>query len=706
MTIKKQLDINGRTLTIESGRVARQADGAVIVQYGDTMILATVVSAKEPKEDADFFPLMVDYRESAYSAGKIPGSFFRREGKPSEKEVLSGRLIDRPIRPLFPEGYWYETVIHVNVISSDKENNADILGGIGASAALCLSDIPFMGPVGSVRIGRIDGKFIINPTFAELETSDMEIVVAGTKDSIAMVEGEAREISEADMLEAIMLAHETIKQIVALQEEMIRELNPVKRAFEPAKIDETLQADIISMARETVHNANRIPEKTERNNALKQLKETIVAKYAETVPDIGKIAAKIIDDLQYSDMRRMILEEKRRLDGRQMTDIRPITCEIGLLPRVHGSAIFTRGQTQALVATTLGTKMDEQLIDGVDGDSTKRFMFHYNFPPYSVGEARPTRGPGRREIGHGNLAERALKNLAPKEEDFPYTIRIVSDILESNGSSSMASVCGGSLSLMDAGVPMPRTVAGIAMGLIMEDGRYAILSDILGDEDHLGDMDFKVAGTRNGITACQMDIKIKGISPEIMKEALEQARQGRFHIIDIMEQTIAQPRPDLSKYAPRITTIKIKVDQIGLVIGPGGKTIREIVEKSGTKIDISDDGTVLIASVNAEGTEIAVNCIRGLTEDPEKGKIYKGTVKKITEFGAFVEILPGKEGLLHISEIDHKRVAKVEEYMKLGDEVEVLLQEIVNRDGKTKYELSRKALIKKEHHPNPKKPKQ
>lgn len=706
MTIKKQLDINGRTLTIESGRVARQADGAVIVQYGDTMILATVVSAREPKEDADFFPLMVDYRESAYSAGKIPGSFFRREGKPSEKEVLSGRLIDRPIRPLFPEGYWYETVIHVNVISSDKENNADILGGIGASAALCLSDIPFMGPVGSVRIGRIDGKFIINPTFAELETSDMEIVVAGTKDSIAMVEGEAREISEADMLEAIMLAHETIKQIVALQEEMIRELNPIKRTFEPAKIDETLQADIISMASDTVHNANRIPEKTERNNALKQLKETIVAKYAETVPDIGKIAAKIIDDLQYNDMRRMILEEKRRLDGRQMTDIRPITCEIGLLPRVHGSAIFTRGQTQALVATTLGTKMDEQLIDGVDGDSTKRFMFHYNFPPYSVGEARPTRGPGRREIGHGNLAERALKNLAPKEEDFPYTIRIVSDILESNGSSSMASVCGGSLSLMDAGVPMPRTVAGIAMGLIMEDGRYAILSDILGDEDHLGDMDFKVAGTRNGITACQMDIKIKGISPEIMKEALEQARQGRFHIIDIMEQTIAQPRPDLSKYAPRITTIKIKVDQIGLVIGPGGKTIREIVEKSGTKIDISDDGTVLIASVNAEGTEIAVNCIRGLTEDPEKGKVYKGTVKKITEFGAFVEILPGKEGLLHISEIDHKRVAKVEEYMKLGDEVEVLLQEIVNRDGKTKYELSRKALIKKEHHPTPKKPKQ
>jgi polyribonucleotide nucleotidyltransferase len=702
MIIKKEMEINGRTLTIETGRVARQADGAVLIQYGETIVLATVVSAREPKEDTDFFPLMVDYRESAYSAGKIPGGFFRREGRPSEKEILSGRLIDRPIRPLFPEGYWFETVIHINVISSDKENNADMLGGIGASAALSLSDIPFQGPVASVRVGRIEGKFIINPTFVELENSDLEIVVAGTKNSIAMVEGEAKEISEEEILEAILLAHETIKQIIDLQETMIRELNPVKRTFEPAKIDQELQKSIESLSNDVVHNANRISDKTERNNTLKQLKDRIINQYSETVPDIEKIAAKIIDDLQYNDMRQMILVEKRRLDGRQMTEVRPITCDIGFLPRVHGSALFTRGQTQALVASTLGTKMDEQFIDGIDGDSTKRFMFHYNFPPYSVGEARPTRGPGRREIGHGNLAERALKLLIPNEETFPYTIRVVSDILESNGSSSMASVCGGSLSLMDAGVPMPGSVAGIAMGLIMEDGAYAILSDILGDEDHLGDMDFKVAGTRKGITACQMDIKIRGISPAIMKEALEQAKQGRFHIISVMEQTIDKSKPDLSKHAPRITTLKIKVDQIGLVIGPGGKTIREIIEKSGTKIDISDDGTVLIASITSEGSEIAVSCIRGLTEDPEIGKIYKGTVKKITDFGAFVEILPGKEGLLHISEIDHKRVAKVEEYMKLGDEVEVLLQEIVNRDGKTKYELSRKALIKRE--PQPKKP--
>lgn len=705
MVIRKSIEISGRTLTIETGRVAKQADGACLVQYGDTVILAVVVSSREMKEDADFFPLTVDYRESAYSAGKIPGSFFRREGRPAEKEILSARLIDRPIRPLFPEGYWYETAVTVNVISSDKENNADILGGIGASLALCISDIPFAGPVASVRVGRINGEWIINPTFSQLDESDMDIVVSGTADSIAMVEGEAKEISEEDMLQAILKAHEAIKEIVRLQEEFIREIQPVKRSYETPKIDEELQAKLIEAARAGVYEANRIPDKSERNNRLKELARNIAAPFLETHPTAEKLASKVIADLQYDDMRKMILEERRRLDGRQTTDIRPITCEIGLLPRVHGSALFTRGQTQALVATTLGTKMDEQLIDGVDGEMTKRFMFHYNFPPFSVGEARVPRGPGRREIGHGNLAERALKNMIPSEDQFPYTVRIVSDILESNGSSSMASVCGGSLSLMDAGVPVPKSVAGIAMGLIMENGKYAILSDILGDEDHLGDMDFKVAGTRDGITACQMDIKIKGISPELMREALEQAKAGRLHILDIMEHTIQEPRPDLSPYAPRITLLKINVDQIGLVIGPGGKTIREIIEKSGTKIDIEDDGTVLIASVNAEGSQIAVECIRGLTEQPEIGKVYKGTVKKITDFGAFVEILPGKEGLLHISEIDHKRVNRVDEYMKIGDQVEVILQEIVTRDGKTKFELSRKALLKKEKpsHSHPKK---
>ncbi len=700
MIIKKSIEINGRTLTIETGRVAKQADGACMVQYGDTMILTAVVSSRTPKEDIDFFPLSVDYRESAYSAGKIPGSFFRREGRPGEKEILSARLIDRPIRPLFPEGYLFETAVTVNVISSDQQNNADVLGGIGASLALSISDIPFQGPIASVRVGRINGSFIINPTFAELEESDMDIVVSGTRDSIAMVEGEAKEISEDDMLNAIQIAHETVKDIIRLQDEFIKEINPVKRSFEPARPDEALVENIKKAAKEAVYQANRIADKTERNKKLTELVESLSAPQREANPDIDKIVSRIVSDIQYDDMRKMILDEKRRLDGRQMTEIRPITCDIGFLPRVHGSALFTRGQTQALVATTLGTKMDEQMIDGVDGEMTKRFMFHYNFPPYSVGESRVPRGPGRREIGHGNLAERALKNMIPTEEKFPYTVRIVSDILESNGSSSMASVCGGSLSLMDAGVPIPKSLAGIAMGLIMENGNYAILSDILGDEDHLGDMDFKVAGTRDGITACQMDIKIKGISPDIMRQALEQAKAGRFHILGIMEQTIKEARPDLSQYAPRITTIKIAVDQIGLVIGPGGKTIREIIEKSGTKIDIDDDGTVLIASVNAEGNEIAVECIRGLTAQPEIGKVYKGTVKKITDFGAFVEILPGKEGLLHISEIDHKRVNKVDEYMKLGDEVEVLLQEITTRDGKTKFELSRKALLKKDKHPH------
>jgi polyribonucleotide nucleotidyltransferase len=695
MIIKKEIEINGRTLTIETGRVARQAHGAVTVQYGDTMVLATAVSSYEPKEGADFFPLTVDYRESAYAAGKIPGGFFKREGRPSEKEILSSRLIDRPVRPLFPENYIYDTVVVVNVISSDQENNGDVLGGIGASAALSISDIPFLGPIASVRVGRVNGQFVINPTFKELEESDMEIIVAGTKSSITMVEGEAREISEEEMLTAIQAGHAVIKQIVEIQESLMAELGVTKREVAPPPVDQAFIAQLKAMAQPVVQEANKIEAKTERNAKLKELKQQLVAQFLETHPDVDAQASKVIEDLQYRDMRRMILEDKKRLDGRSTTAIRPITCEVGLLPRAHGSALFTRGQTQALVATTLGTKIDEQMIDGVDGESSKRFMLHYNFPGYSVGEARVSRGPGRREIGHGNLAERALKNMLPADLDFPYTVRIVSDILESNGSSSMASVCGGSLSLMDAGVPIREAVAGIAMGLIKEENRYAILSDILGDEDHLGDMDFKVTGTARGITACQMDIKIQGISAEIMREALAQAKEGRMHILNVMNQTLAQPRPDISKYAPKIITLKIKVDQIGLVIGPGGKTIREIIEKSGAQIDISEDGTVMVASPNAEGNEIAVNLIHGLTADAEVGKTYKGRVKKITDFGAFVEILPGKEGLLHISEIDHKRVQRVDEYMKLGDEVEVLLQEITTRDGKTKYELSRKALLPK-----------
>jgi polyribonucleotide nucleotidyltransferase len=697
MIVRKSLELGGRTLTIETGKVAKQADGSCVVQYGDTIIIAATVSARDPRENVDFFPLTVEYRESAYAAGKIPGGFFKREGRPTEKEILSSRLIDRPVRPLFPEGYAYDTVINVQVVSSDQENNADILGGIGASMALMVSDIPFPGPIASVRVGRVDGSYVVNPTFAQLEQSDMDIVVSGSNDSIAMVEGEAAEISEKEMLEAILFAHGEIKRIVALQEAVLSELQLQKRSFEPAALDESFLKAIIDEAKPAVLQADRILEKNERNEKLKQLKKSLQEKHAETYPDLIEKIGGIVDNLQYEDVRRMILEEQRRLDGRGMNDIRPISCEAGLLPRAHGSALFTRGQTQALVATTLGTKIDEQFIDGIDPESSKRFMLHYNFPPFSVGEPRVSRGPGRREIGHGNLAERALRRVLPDETSFPYTIRIVSDILESNGSSSMASVCGGSLSLMDAGVPVRSAVAGIAMGLIKEGDRYAILSDILGDEDHLGDMDFKVAGTRQGITACQMDIKIKGISPEIMQQALAQAREGRMFILDRMDETLASPRPDLSQYAPRITTMKIKVDQIGLVIGPGGKTIREIIEKSGTQIDISDDGTVLIASVNAKGNEVAVRLIKGLTDELEKGKTYKGIVKKITDFGAFIEILPGREGLLHISEIDHKRVRRVDEYMKLGDEVEVLLQEITTRDGKTKYELSRKALLKKPH---------
>lgn len=705
-TIKsRSMELGGRTLTIEHGRVARQADGAVWITYGDTTILATVVCAKEMKEGIDYFPLMVDYRESSYSAGKIPGGFFRREGRPSEKEILSSRLIDRPLRPLFPEGFFYDTIINVNVISSDQEGSADVIGGIGASAALMVSDVPFDNPIASVRVGRIDGQMIINPTFKQLETSDMDIVVSGTKDSIAMVEGESREISEEDMLNAILFAHDAIKQVIALQEELAKDIAPVKRTFDAATLPQEFINDITAIAKPVVYEADRIADKSLRNEKLKELKKSLCEQFAEKYPEMDAAIKKMVDDLQYADMRSMILDEKRRLDGRTTRDIRQIVCQTSVLPRVHGSALFTRGQTQALVATTLGTKLDEQIIDGVDSVETyKRFMLHYNFPPFSVGEARGSRGPGRREIGHGNLAERALKNMAPSDAEFPYTIRIVSDILESNGSSSMASVCGGSLSLMDAGVPMKSPVAGIAMGLIKESEKYAILSDILGDEDHLGDMDFKVAGTTNGITACQMDIKIRGISTEIMREALAQAKDGRMHILGIMNTALAQPRPDISRYAPKITTIKIKQDLIGLVIGPGGKMIRHIIEASGATIDIEDDGTVKIGAVNSENAEIAINMIKALTEEPEIGKKYSGPIKKITEFGAFVEILPGKEGLLHISEIDYKRVAKVEDYFKLGDVVEVLLQDMTQRDGKTKYELSRKALMPKpEGHVEPEK---
>ncbi|NOY77569.1 MAG: polyribonucleotide nucleotidyltransferase [Calditrichaeota bacterium] len=692
MVVRKEIELGGRKLLIETGKMARQADGAVWVQYGETAILATAVSSDKPVTGTDFMPLSVEYRERAYAAGKIPGGFFKREGKPSEKEVVSARLTDRPIRPLFPDDYRNEVQVIIYVISADQENDADILGPIGASAALSISDIPFLGPIASVRVGKVNGEYVINPTFAQLEESELDVIIAGSSDSIAMVEGWSNEISEEDMLQALDFGHEAIKKIVELQNELVKEIGRPKRSYEPAAIPEELQKEVRARAESKMVEIVQIAEKKERSTAIKTLVEEIAQSLEETFPDASGMIAAVVGDIEKEIMRKNILEKGKRLDGRSLKDIRPITCEIGLIPRAHGSALFTRGQTQSLSATTLGTKMDEQKIEGLEGGTWKRYMLHYNFPPFSVGEVKPMRGPGRREIGHGQLAERALKPVIPDDTEFPYTIRIVSDIMESNGSSSMATVCAGSLSLMDAGVPVKAAVAGIAMGLIKENDKVAILTDILGDEDHMGDMDFKVAGTSEGITAFQMDIKIKGISFEIMREALQQAREARLQILEIMNQTIDHPRDAISKYAPRIMSIQVPVDTIGAIIGPGGKTIREIIDKTGVTIDIDDDGKVTIASADMEAAEEAKRIVQSYSEVPEEGKVYKGKVKKILNFGAIVEILPGKEGLLHISELEYHRVNKVEDILHVGDMVEVKLLK-VERDGK--LDLSRKALLEK-----------
>ena len=692
MVVRKEIEIGGRTLSIETGRVAKQADGAAWVQYGETVILATAVSSDTPVTGTDFMPLSVEYRERAYAAGKIPGGFFKREGKPSEKEVVSARLTDRPIRPLFPEDYRNEVQVIIYVLSADQENDADILGPIGASAALAISDIPFLGPIASVRVGRVNGAFVINPTFAQLEESDMDVVIAGSADSVAMVEGWSKEISEDDMVNALEFGHNEIRKIVQLQEELVAEVGKPKRVYEPVEIPAELKEEVQKRADERMEEIVNIADKKKRSTALKELVTSIAEALEEEFPDAKGMIASVVGEIEKAKMRRNILEKGHRLDGRSLTEIRPITCEIGVLPRAHGSALFTRGQTQSLSAATLGTKMDEQKIEGLEGGSWKRYMLHYNFPPFSVGEVKPMRGPGRREIGHGQLAERALKPVIPDDSEFPYTIRIVSDILESNGSSSMATVCAGSLSLMDAGVPVKDAVAGIAMGLIKEGENVAILTDILGDEDHMGDMDFKVAGTADGITAFQMDIKITGISFEIMRQALQQAREARLKILEIMNQTIDKPRSDISQYAPRIMSVQVPVDTIGAIIGPGGKNIREIIDKTGATIDIEDDGTVTIASPDVEAAEEAKRIVEAYSAVPEEGKVYRGKVKKIMNFGAFVEILPGKEGLLHISELEYHRVNKVEDILHVGDEVEVKLLK-VERDGK--LELSRKALLEK-----------
>ena len=694
MYIKKSIELNGRTLSIETGRLAKQAHGSALVRYGDTMVLVTVVANDEMTDQRDFMPLTVEYREKMFAAGKIPGGFIKREGRPSEKEILSARLIDRPIRPLFPDNFFYETQVIASVLSMDRENEPDVLAGVGASAALTFSDIPFEGPIATVRVCKLGEDFIINPTIDQMEESELELVVAGSEDSIMMVEGEAREVPEEQILQAISVAHEAIKKIIDLQKQIAAELNITKREVPEPEVPEGLEARVNELAAERIKHAIRITEKTDRRKALKEIQEDVNTQLQEEFPESEGFIKTILHDLEKQLMRDMVLNEQRRLDGRGFKDIRPITCEVDLLPRVHGSALFTRGQTQALGTVTLGTKSDEQIVEALEGESSKRYLLHYNFPPFSTGEAKPIRGVSRREIGHGNLAERALEPVIPPAEEFPYTIRVVSEILESNGSSSMATVCAGSMALMAAGVPVKSAVAGIAMGLIKEDEQIAILSDILGDEDHLGDMDFKVAGTAKGITAVQMDIKISGISQEIMASALEQAREGRLYIMEKMNEAIDKPRDEISPWAPKIIEIQIPVDKIGLIIGPGGKTIRSIIEESGSEIDINIDenGKVLIASPDMEAAYKAQRTIESMTEEPVIGKAYRGIVKRVKDFGCFVEFLPGREGMVHISELDVQRTNKVTDVVKEGDEIDVVITKI---EPNGKIALSRKAFLRR-----------
>ncbi|MHB8930152.1 MAG: polyribonucleotide nucleotidyltransferase, partial [Melioribacteraceae bacterium] len=673
----------------ETGKLAKQANGSVMVRYGDTMVLVTAV-AGDLRPDVDFFPLSVEYREKAFAAGKIPGGFFKREGKPTDKEVLSSRLIDRPIRPLFSDNYRNDTQVAAFVYSYDSENDSDVIAACGASAALAISDIPFLEPVGEVRVGRINGEFIVNPTLKETEESDLELVIAGTESSIMMVEGEAKELSEQVMLDALKFAHAEIKKIVQIQNELRELCGKPKMVVAEKVVDQNLFNDISALAHDKFKAiVSSVLAKEERSAQNHALTDEVLAALTEKYPEQETAIKEILHDMEKDLMRKRILEDGLRLDGRNTTQIRPITVELGLLPRVHGSALFTRGETQSLTTLTLGAKGDEQIIDGLQPEYKKRFLLHYNFPPFSVGETGRFSGVGRREVGHGNLAERSLKNIIPAEEKFPYIVRLNSDILESNGSSSMATVCAGSLSLMDGGVPIKAPIAGIAMGLVKEENQFAILSDILGNEDHLGDMDFKVAGSEAGITALQMDIKIQGISYEIMEKALAQAKEGRFHILKIMNEAISTARPNISNYAPRIYTTKIPTDKIGTVIGPGGKVIQKMQKDFSVDINIEEDGTVSIAGQDAALAKAAKEYIKLLVSEPEVGKNYTGKIMKITDFGAFVEIFPGTQGLLHISQIDTKRIAKVTDVLKEGEVVKVKL--IAIEGGK--LSLSRKALM-------------
>jgi polyribonucleotide nucleotidyltransferase len=694
-------DFAGRNISLKADYVAAQADGAMLVYYGDTVVLVTAVSLKTTREGVDFLPLTVDYQEMTFAAGKIPGGFFKREGRPNEREILTSRIIDRSIRPLFPKGYYSETQLIATVLSVDKENDSVVAAMLGASAALEISNIPFKGPIAGVRVGLIDGQFVCNPASDKIEQSEINIFMVGRKVTpgksgrgydveLVMMEGDAKEVAEKVIVDAIQFGLESVRPVIDLQDKMREAIGKAKRPVAQIVRDEELTARVKSEALAALKEGYGMPRKLERYSKLGEVREQVIKSIGGDDGALCKKVAGIIEELESSILRGMIINEKRRIDGRTSKDIRPISSEVGVLPRTHGSALFNRGETQALAVVTLGTSADEQRIDFIGGEEMRSFMLHYNFPPYSVGEAKGQRSPGRREIGHGALARKALVPVLPSPETFPYTIRIVSEILSSNGSSSMATVCGGTLSMMDAGVPMKDFVAGIAMGLLKEGDDVVILTDILGDEDHAGDMDFKVCGTEKGITAMQMDIKIDGLTEDILRKALDQAREGRIFIIGKLRETISAPRPDISQYAPRITTVKVKVDQVRNVIGSGGKNIRQIISETGVTIDVEDDGTVTIASSDAEAASRAVMMVKWLTEEAEVGKIYRGTVKKIVDFGAFVEILPGTEGLLHISQIAKERINKVTDVLQEGDEVMV---KVLEMDKSGKIRLSRKEAL-------------
>ena len=694
MEILLKEEIGGRILSIQANKVAKQASGSVVVQYGDTLVLVTAVAAHDER-DSDFLPLTVEYQEKIYAAGRIPGNYFRREiGRPSEKETLTARLIDRPIRPLFPKEWRYETQVIATVLSMDQENDPDTLAMIGASAALEISEIPFAGPIAAVRVGRIDGQLKINPPSSELEKSDINIIVAGSKTGLVMVEGGSNIVGEADLLEAMFFGHRQMQPLIDLQSKLKESAETSKRAFQPPQKDQELVDRINAAAREKMREAILIPEKISRHDTLRQIKAQIFEQLGEAYSDRKNEVDTILEDLQKQITRNLILNENRRIDNRKFDEIRPITCEVGLLPRPHGSALFTRGETQVLGVLTLGSGQDEQRVETLYGEEFRPFMLHYNFPPYSVGEVKRISGPSRRDIGHGGLSTRAIEKILPDKEAFDYTIRLVSEVLESNGSSSMGTVCACCLALMDGGVPIKTPVAGIAMGLVKNNDQVVILSDILGDEDHSGDMDFKVTGTADGITALQMDIKIHELSREIMQRALEQAREGRIFILNKMLETIKEPRKEISPYAPTISTIKINPDKIREVIGPGGKIIRGIQNETNTSIEIDDSGLVKIAAYSKEEGDAAVKMVQDLTREPEVGAIYEGTVVKITDFGAFVQILPGSDGLVHISQLANRRITKVSDVVKEGDPLKVKVLEI-SRDGKIR--LSHKAVIEEEH---------